>query len=127
MGASLEFISTLGGATLLLGLAEGLGLWQLSGAGVAGLALQWVKNLELYSSVEDHLPYAGLGRKSCLQVPTWNLGSWGLIKILLPQKPLKATRACWHWDVMGAWACWSSLGAWCFMGCWVQGYLGCWS
>lgn len=55
-----------------------------------------------------------------LQVPAWSLGSWGLIKILFPQKPLKATRACWHWDMMGAWACWSPLGAWCFRGCWEQ-------
>lgn len=75
VGASLESIST--GATLVLGLAEGLGLWQLPGTGIAGLALQWIKNLELYSSVEDHLPYAGLGGKSCFAGTCMELGLMG--------------------------------------------------
>lgn len=97
---------------MLLGLTEGLRLWQLA-VTAAGQKPRAV------SSVEDHLPYAGLGRKSCFAGTCMELGLMVLIKILFPQKPLKAPRACWHW-VVGAWACWSPLEAWCLRGCWGQ-------
>lgn len=75
LGASLKSIST--GASLVLGLAVCLGLWQLPGTWIAGLALQRVQNLELYSTVEDHLPYAGLGRKSCFAGTCMEFGLMG--------------------------------------------------